>query len=139
MKSKAGSSSIRNGRRENIPDGSTEKLGISEEDALEELFRLAEIGRTEQETSDSTRGKSGEFVPDPSLADRLRDYSLFERGDLIEIRDNCMEAADEIERLEAENNQLYEQLEQLHEQLAEATSEIEKLRDLWENSPSAAR
>jgi len=49
------------------------------------------------------------------------------------------EAADEIERLEAENNQLYEQLEQLHEQLAEATSEIEKLRDLWENSPSAAR
>jgi hypothetical protein len=39
--------------------------------------------------------------------------------------DLAVEAADEIE--------------QLREQLAEATTEVEKLRELWENSPSAAR
>jgi hypothetical protein len=32
-----------------------------------------------------------------------------------------------------------DEIEQLREQLAEATAEIEKLRELWENSPSAAR
>jgi prefoldin subunit 5 len=39
---------------------------------------------------------------------------------------------DEIERMQAE-------IDQLSEQLAEATTEVEKLRELWENSPSAAR
>lgn len=51
----------------------------------------------------------------------------------------CEEAADEIERLNAAYEQLRETYLQAAEQLAEATAEIEKLRELWENSPSAAR
>jgi hypothetical protein len=35
------------------------------------------------------------------LVERLRDYSLFERGDDMDIWRNCCEAADEIERLRA--------------------------------------
>jgi len=84
-----------------------------------------------------------------NIVEQLREaaeLSLNEYGEA----DRYREAADEIERLKAIADTVdimtaqaikrqNDEIEQLSEQLAEATAEIEKLRELWENSPSAAR
>ena len=63
------------------------------------------------------------------IATRLRDFTDDGVASPVPLME---EAADEIERMQTE-------IDQFEEQLAEATAEIEKLRELWENSPSAAR
>ena len=64
------------------------------------------------------------------LKARPADELLLEENTLM--RAALLSQADKIERMQAE-------IDQLSEQLAEATTEVEKLRELWENSPSAAR
>jgi hypothetical protein len=97
MKSMAGSSSIRNGLKASVPVDIAEKPYESGFLSGGAGFHPAEPSRTEQETGNSTRGKSGEF--DRDTFRKLAYGSYWQGGSAARI---LMDASDTIDRMDRE-------------------------------------